>query len=317
MLLPVLALSTALLGESAGARQGEASPGIAIETLGRSLVGGSVDELVLLRVTIEPSASVPASDGPSSAVILLEEGRVGVALEGTVGEASLTLAGGNGTVPLTSGSETILDPGDAVSSGDGTRLTLHNAGDGEAMLLYAVVIAAGDSPFATSAEDATGKFSVETFACPEGMTLATLETDACDPSSASLVRWSLASEQFDAPLGADEATVSGATTTWKGCGAEPTLSILPQSHLRPDTATISFPAATRSRVRMNGPHASTSMRYGLETASTPMSSWAMRPRPEESDGVPGTADVAAPSSVIGTRAMRASEGQDRSSHRRA
>jgi hypothetical protein len=30
------------------------------------------------------------------------------------------------------------------------------------------------------------------------------------------VEWSLASEQFDAPLCADEAAVSGATTTWQG-----------------------------------------------------------------------------------------------------
>jgi hypothetical protein len=216
MLLPMLALSTALLTESAGARQGEAIPGIAIETLGRSPVGESGDELVLLRVTIEPSASVPASDGLGAAVILLEQGRVGIVLEGAAGEASLTLAGGNGTVPLTSGPETILTPGDAVSSGKGTRLTFRNAGDGEAMLLYAVVTAAGASPFAASAEDATGTFSVETFACPEGMTLATLETDACDPSAASLVQWSLASEQFDVPFGADEATVSEATTIWRG-----------------------------------------------------------------------------------------------------
>jgi hypothetical protein len=167
MLLPVLALSTTLLGGSVRARQEEAIPGVAIETLGRSPVGESGDELVLLRVTIEPS-------------------------------------------------ETILTPGDAVSSGKGTRLTFRNAGDSEAMLLYAVVTTAGASPFAASAEDATGTFSVETFACPEGMTLATLESDACEPSAASLVHWSLASEQFDAPFGADEATVSGATTTWRG-----------------------------------------------------------------------------------------------------
>ena len=77
---------------------------------------------------------------------------------------------------------------------------MHNAGDGEAMLLYAVVTAAGDTPFAASAQDASGTFSVETFACPEGMTLATLETDACDPSAESLVQWSLASEAIDALL---------------------------------------------------------------------------------------------------------------------
>ena len=51
---------------------------------------------------------------------------------------------------------------------------MRNAGDGEAMLLYAVVTATGGSPFAASAQDASGTFSVETFACPEGMTLATL-----------------------------------------------------------------------------------------------------------------------------------------------
>lgn len=93
---------------------------------------------------------------------------------------------------------------------------MHNAGDGEAMLLYAVVTAAGASPFAASAVDASGTFSVETFACPEGMTLATLETNACESSAASLVQWSLGSEQFDAPLGSAEAAVSGATTTWEG-----------------------------------------------------------------------------------------------------
>ena len=29
-------------------------------------------------------------------------------------------------------------------------------------------------------------------------------------------QWSLASDQFDGPLGVDEATVAGATTTWQG-----------------------------------------------------------------------------------------------------
>jgi hypothetical protein len=84
------------------------------------------------------------------------------------------------------------------------------------MLLYTAVAGSGDSLFAAPAQDASGTFSVETFACPEGMTLATLEMDACEPSAKSLVLWSLASDQFDAPLGPDEATVTGATTTWQG-----------------------------------------------------------------------------------------------------
>ena len=69
ILLPVLALGAVLVGESTLARQGEAEdslPGVVIETLGRGGVGvESGEELVLLRVTIEPGASIPASDGPA------------------------------------------------------------------------------------------------------------------------------------------------------------------------------------------------------------------------------------------------------------
>jgi quercetin dioxygenase-like cupin family protein len=219
ILLPVLALGAVLVGESTLARQGEAEdslPGVVIETLGRGGVGvESGEELVLLRVTIEPGASIPASDGPRAALVVLEEGRVGVQLERAAVEASLTLVGGNGTVALSPGAEKILTPGDAISTGKRAPLALRNAGDSEAILLFAAVAGAGDSLFAASSQGASETFSVETFACPEGVTLATLETDACEPSAEPLVQWSLASEQFDAPLGADEATVSGATTTWR------------------------------------------------------------------------------------------------------
>src|ERR671910_3765753 len=110
MLVPVLALSASLVGGSALARQGEADnsiPGVLIETLGRSAIreeGG--DELVLLRITIEPGASLPASDESSAAVVVLEEGRVGVTLEPATGRASLSLAGGDGSLPLPVGVET-------------------------------------------------------------------------------------------------------------------------------------------------------------------------------------------------------------------
>ena len=68
VLLPLLALIAALLGQGVLARQGEADdvlPGLVVETLGRGAVEGeNGDDLVLLRVTIEPGASIPASDGP-------------------------------------------------------------------------------------------------------------------------------------------------------------------------------------------------------------------------------------------------------------
>src|SRR5215213_2326368 len=219
ILLTLLVLGTVLFGQGVLARQGETDdvlPGLVVETLGRGTVGGEGgDDLVLLRVTIGPGASIPASEGPHAALIALEAGRAAVELES--GEADLQLAGGNGTVPLAAGDETTLAPGDSVSSGEGARLALRNAGDTTAPLLYSAVTAA-DAPLFTAAslQAASGTFSVETFACPKGMTLATLETDACEPSAESLVEWSLASVQFDAPLGTDEATVAGATTTWQG-----------------------------------------------------------------------------------------------------
>jgi hypothetical protein len=218
ILLLVLALTSALLGVSAYAEQqsGDVYPGISVEVLGRVPAGATGDELVMLRITIEPGASIPASDGPPASVILLEEGRVGIALQPTEAEVNLTLAGGNGTVPLTPGAETILAPGDAISSGERARLALRNAGDGEAILLFAAVARAGEFDFTTSSQDASGAFSVETFACPEGMTLATLDTEACEPSTEPLVQWSLASDQFDAPLDAGEAAITGATTIWRG-----------------------------------------------------------------------------------------------------
>jgi hypothetical protein len=65
---------------------------------------------MLLRVTVEPAASIPARDEPRAAVVLLEEVCIGNALELVADEANLTLASGNGTVPLTPSSETIWAP---------------------------------------------------------------------------------------------------------------------------------------------------------------------------------------------------------------
>jgi hypothetical protein len=218
LLVPVLALGAALLGGSVLARQGEEDsiPGVRIETLGQSAVRRAGEELVLLRVTIEPGASLPASDTPRAAVVVLEEGQVGVALESATGQASLTHCRWQWERTAGSGRRNDPGPGDAVSAGKGVRLALHNTGYGEAILLYTAVVGPGESLFAAAAQDASRAFSVETFACPDGMTLTTLELDACEPSVESLVQWSLASDQFDAPLGADEATVTGATTTWQG-----------------------------------------------------------------------------------------------------
>src|SRR5215204_5575310 len=89
------ALVTAIPGPRVDAHQqaGESLPGVTVEVLGRVPGSEMGDELVLLRVTIEPGASIPVSDGPRAAVVLLEQGRAGVAVERAAGEVNLTLAG--------------------------------------------------------------------------------------------------------------------------------------------------------------------------------------------------------------------------------
>jgi hypothetical protein len=48
------------------------------------------------------------------------------------------------------------------------------------------------------------------------MTIATFDPAACSATRAPLVQWQLRSDQFGASLGAKDATIEGATTTWEG-----------------------------------------------------------------------------------------------------
>ena len=153
--VPVLALSAALLGESVLARQGEAEdslPGVVSRDAGtecrrrrRAATSWCCCESRSSRERAFRRAMNPAPPWSSS-----KRGASASRSNLRRVEANLTLAGGNGTVPLPPGAETILAPGDAVSAGEGARLALRNAGDGEAMLLYAAVAGAGDSLFAAS-----------------------------------------------------------------------------------------------------------------------------------------------------------------------
>jgi hypothetical protein len=183
-------------------------PGVSIETLGSAPLGDA--ELMLLRITVEPGASVPLGDSLGGGVVSLQSGSVGALL--VSGEADLTLAGDPDLLPLTPGLRVLLVPGDALSFTSGTELELSNPGDTPATILLAALTA----PAASDLRAASGAFSVETFACPVGMTLVTLETAACEATDEPLVKWSLASDQLDAPLGMSDATVEGAVTTWAG-----------------------------------------------------------------------------------------------------
>lgn len=57
-------------------------------------------------------------------------------------------------------------------------------------------------------------FSVETLACPSGMSLLTLDPDACQSVGEPLVAWSIASDRFTGARSSEDATILGGTTIW-------------------------------------------------------------------------------------------------------
>jgi hypothetical protein len=188
-------------------------PGMVVEPIGQRAKMASGNELTLARVHLAPDAAIPAELGPPGAVIAVEAGRVSVEL--VSGEATLTLADAAGSMPLPLSGETVIVAGDAVAYDDGSTVAVRNPAAIDAKLLYAALVTPGEALFATpSAPAGAGTFSVETWACPAGMTLVTLDIAACTLADRSLVEWSLASEEFHVPVGIDHTTVDGPVTIW-------------------------------------------------------------------------------------------------------
>jgi hypothetical protein len=72
------------------------------------------------------------------------------------------------------------------------------------------------APPISQSSDQPGTFAVETYACPPGMDLQTLEPDECAASPEPLIEWRLTSDRFATPLVQADAEVDGATVTWRG-----------------------------------------------------------------------------------------------------
>ena len=69
------------------------------------------------------------------------------------------------------------------------------------------------------ASAAAGAFAIQTYDCPPGMDLQTLDPDVCTPSAEPLIEWRLTSDQLPEPLTQDDAEISGSTVTWNGLPA--------------------------------------------------------------------------------------------------
>jgi hypothetical protein len=215
IMLFALVATTILLGQGAGeARQDvsdSALPGVTIETIARGPAQSPGQDLVLLRMTITPDAYVSPSAQPTVTLLSVETGQALLWL--LVGGIEVTRHGGAATERIAAGNLVKLDTGDAATFDLETRLSIDNPGDIDATLLIAALAPAGEPLFVAHPP---GSFSVETYACPPQPAGASIDFALCTTSDTPLVRWSLRSDRFAAPLGPEDAAITGATTTWEG-----------------------------------------------------------------------------------------------------
>jgi hypothetical protein len=213
--LLALVMITVLLGPAAGAaRQADtmpALPGVTMETLARGPARSAGENLVLLRVTLAPEAYIAPGAEPAVTLLSVETG--GALLWLLLGDAVVTRQGVVEPDRVNAGNLVTLQPGDAAVFDAGTRLSIDNPTEAEATLLIAAIAPPGQPLLVAHP---ARSFSVETYACPAGVSVANLDVAACSTSETSLVQWSLSSDRFEVPLGPHDATVEGATTTWEG-----------------------------------------------------------------------------------------------------
>ncbi|HEU5434313.1 MAG TPA: cupin domain-containing protein [Thermomicrobiales bacterium] len=106
---------------------------IDVETLGCSVPVSPGQEALLLRVTDAPGAHIPPHTDPGVGVWVVNQGTIGFTVR--QGETLITRAGSAASERLGSGSEVILNVGDAASFGPDNVHTSRNAGDAPAVIL--------------------------------------------------------------------------------------------------------------------------------------------------------------------------------------
>ncbi len=209
----LLVVSMTSLRQEATAQQvsADTTPGVTVETIARGLSRSPGEDLVLLRITLSPDAYISPGAQPTVTLLSVETGSAALSL--VLGGAAVTRQGVATPERVTAGGYVTLDPGDAVAFDSDTRLSIDNPTETEAMYLVAALAPSSQPVFAANP---AGSFSVETYACPTGMTIATLDPSACSVTTSPLVQWQLSSDHFSVLLGRQDATIESATTTWRG-----------------------------------------------------------------------------------------------------
>jgi hypothetical protein len=211
ILLLVVSATAFSHGVSAQQESGDTPPGVTIETIARGPSRSPGEDLVLVRMTLAADAFISPGLQPTVTLLSVETGSAALSL--LVGEAVVTRQGVASPEQVSAGAYVTLDTGDSAAFDSGTRLSIDNPAEAEATYLIAALAPSSQPLFAGNP---AGSLSVETYACSVGMTIATLEPAACSVTTAPLVQWQLQSDAFNTALGAGDAKVAGATTTWEG-----------------------------------------------------------------------------------------------------
>jgi quercetin dioxygenase-like cupin family protein len=126
--------------------QDDADPlaGTTVEALGGGPSGLAAEHnLVLLRITMEPGASIPGHSHPGEVVLFVESGTFGTTfVDGTGAITRATTAGTPATTEsVTTGTENILEAGDSLAYSEEAAHTMVNAGDDTLVLLVSALLA--------------------------------------------------------------------------------------------------------------------------------------------------------------------------------
>lgn len=145
----LLGLGPALTSAQDGTPTADPFAGVTIEALGSAVPSAAPDDaLVLLRLTMEPGANIPAHSHPGPVVLYVDSGTFGTTW--VEGEGQLTRAAMAGTPaaaePVTAGAELILESGDTLAY-EGAVHTMANAGDEPLVLLVSALLVADQPGF--------------------------------------------------------------------------------------------------------------------------------------------------------------------------
>ena len=154
--LCVLVLAAVLFNPALSQEADDPFAGVTIETLGSIAPDDMPGQaLVLLRLTLEPGASIAAHGHPGVVVLFVESGTFGT--EFTRGEGTITRAAQAGeptTEQAGMGAEQLLEPGDSVAYGETAAHTMRNAGDEPLVLLVSALLSTDDPGFLFEGEHA-------------------------------------------------------------------------------------------------------------------------------------------------------------------